>query len=118
MLGVETSTPSRGVFPAADDVVGVAVIGVPARIVESILYGSLSDAVVHRGCLRTGCYDFLALPCWWSVHRSLVVLVRSPSGRLRYDRAHARCRALGLLHSGLLDEHLCLAAQVAARKRQ
>ena len=80
MLGVEMSTPSRGVFLATDDVAGVAVIGVPARVVQSPLFGRLPNAIVHRGCLRTGCYDCLALPCWWSVHRSLMVLVRSPTG--------------------------------------
>ena len=37
---------------------------------------------------------------------------------LRDCRAHARRRALGLLHSSLLDEHLCLVVQAATRSRR
>ena len=115
MFGVGTSTPSRGVLPAIDDVAGVA--GMSARVVESLPYGSLSDAVVHRGYLRTVRCGCLSLPSWCSVHRNHVALPCSPTGLLRDYRAHARRRALDLLHSSLLDEHLCLAAQVATRSR-
>src|SRR6185295_6562218 len=104
MFGVETSTPSRGVLPAIDDVAGVAVAGMSARVVESLPCWSLSDAVVHRGCLRTVRCGCLSLPSWWSVHRNLVVLPCSPSGLIRDYRAHARRRALGLLHNSLLEE--------------
>src|SRR6185436_5210017 len=115
MFGVETSTPSRGVLPAIDDVAGVAIAGMSARVVESLPCGSLFDAVMHRGCLRIVRCGYLSLPSWWSVHRNLVVLPCSPTGLLRNYQAHARRRALGLLHSSLLDERLCLAAQVATR---
>src|SRR6185312_10615594 len=118
MFVVEASTPSRGVLPAIDDVAGVAVAGMSARVVETLPCGSLSDAVVHQGCLRIVRCGGLSLPSWWSVHRNLVVLPRSPTGMLRDYRAHARRRALGLLHGSLLDEHLCLVAQVATRSRQ
>ena len=57
-------------------------------------------------------------PPWRSVHRSLVVLACSPTGMLRGFRAHTRRRTLSLLHGSLLDELLCLAAQIKARKRQ
>ena len=102
--------PCRGVLPAVDDVAGVAVAGMPARVVESLPCGSLFDAVVHRGCLRVVRYGCLSFPSWWSVHRSLVVLACSPTGLLRGFRAHTRRRDLGLLHGSLLDERLYLTA--------
>jgi hypothetical protein len=65
--GVEASTPSWGVLPAVDVVAGVAVAGMPVRVVESLPCGSLSDTVVHRGCLRIIRCGCLSLPSWWSV---------------------------------------------------
>ena len=112
---VEAATPSRGVLPAINDVAGIAVAGVSACVMESLPCGSLPDAVVHIVCIRVVRYDCLSLPSWWSVHRSLMVLACSSTGLLQGYRAHARRRALGLLHSSLLDERLCLAVQVATR---
>src|SRR6185436_19070791 len=106
VLGVEASTPPRGVPPAIDDAAGVAVAGMPAHVTDSLPCGNSPDALVHRGCLRTGRYGCLALPCWWCVHKYLAVLVRSPIRLLRGFRAHTRRRTLGLLHGSLLDELL------------
>ena len=105
--------PAGGVLPAIDDVAGVAVVSVPARVVKSLPRGNPSDVVMHQGCLRIVRYGCLSFPPWRSMHRGLVVLACSSTGLLRGYRAHARRRALGLLHSSLLDERLCLAAQVA-----
>jgi len=115
VLGVEASTPSRGVPPAVDDVAGVAVASVPASVTDSLPYGNSPDALVHRGCPRAGRYGCFALRRWGCVHGNLTVLVCSPITLLRGLRAHARRRTLGLLHGSLLDELLCLAAQVATR---
>src|SRR6185503_5084521 len=83
VLGVEASTPSRGVPPAVDDAAGVTVAGMPAHVTDSLPYGNSPDALVHRGCPRTERYDCLALPYWWCVHRNFAVLVHGPARLLR-----------------------------------
>ena len=43
MLGVEATTPLRGVLPAIDDVMGIAIMGVAACVPEAILCRSQLD---------------------------------------------------------------------------
>jgi hypothetical protein len=84
--------------PGVDDVAGVAVLGVPARV---------KDPLLDRRVPWVGG----AFRCAFRVHRWLGAL-RAPIVPCTPLLTDAGCRALGLLNGRLLDESLRLAVQV------
>ena len=92
------------------DVAGVAVVGVAARVLKAILCWSQLDTIMDHGCPCS--------PCWWVVLRGLAALLCRPLRSCRGYRAHARCRTLGLLYCSILEECLCLFTQVATLGRR
>ena len=113
VLGVETSTPSRGVPPAVDDAAGVAVAGMPAHVTDSLPYGNSPDALVHqvpaRRALEEGIDDLdvgdagklgaLLGEAPHVVAKGLIGLLATPFEVQGVPRAHVR--ALEVAHEDL-----------------